>query len=208
MNQAKVSLYIYDIIFMMKNNGFTLAELLISLAILGVIATFTIPKVLNSQQDSEWNSIAKEFAGTLTGALFAIKSSGDLQVGVTESRALMDYVNYTRTLHNVGFDGGSTCHNTFRPCWVLHNGVVVRTGRFLFCQDAPNNAVLFQLDPDYGKPNAQSGNMLEFILYLNGRITTIENRLSGTKQSSWGASCGTGLSGPSPGADPDWFSWN
>lgn len=33
--------------------GFTLAELLIALGILGVIATFTIPKILSAQQDSK-----------------------------------------------------------------------------------------------------------------------------------------------------------
>lgn len=44
-------------------SGFTLAELLIALTILGVIATFTIPKILTAQQASTYNAIAKETMG-------------------------------------------------------------------------------------------------------------------------------------------------
>lgn len=44
--------------------GFTLAELLIALAILGVIATFTIPKILTTQQNSKYNAMAKEVASS------------------------------------------------------------------------------------------------------------------------------------------------
>jgi prepilin-type N-terminal cleavage/methylation domain-containing protein len=40
--------------------AFTLAELLIALAILGVIATFSIPKVLQSQQNNQKQAIFKE----------------------------------------------------------------------------------------------------------------------------------------------------
>lgn len=40
--------------------GFTLAELLIALAILGVIATFTIPKILQAQQNQKKQAILKE----------------------------------------------------------------------------------------------------------------------------------------------------
>lgn len=46
------------------NRGFTLAELLIALAILGVIAAFSIPKVLSAQQNQTYNAIAKEAAAT------------------------------------------------------------------------------------------------------------------------------------------------
>lgn len=42
--------------YIFGQKGFTLAELLISLAILGVIATFTIPKILSSQQNGSLNA--------------------------------------------------------------------------------------------------------------------------------------------------------
>ena len=53
--------------------GFTLAELLIALAILGVIATFTIPKILDSGSSSKHNAIVKEAAGMISGAFQVYK---------------------------------------------------------------------------------------------------------------------------------------
>lgn len=49
--------------------AFTLAELLIALGILGVIATFTIPKVLQSQTDARFKVSAKEAVGVVSTAL-------------------------------------------------------------------------------------------------------------------------------------------
>lgn len=48
--------------------AFTLAELLIALAILGVIATFTIPKILATQQTQQYNAIAKDDIHMIVGA--------------------------------------------------------------------------------------------------------------------------------------------
>ena len=53
--------------------AFTLAELLIALAILGVIATFTIPKILDSGSNSQWNAIGKEAAAMVSGAYQSYK---------------------------------------------------------------------------------------------------------------------------------------
>jgi prepilin-type N-terminal cleavage/methylation domain-containing protein len=52
--------------------GFTLAELLIALAILGAIATFVIPKVLQSQQESKKKAVFRE---TLS-ALYEVMNTG------------------------------------------------------------------------------------------------------------------------------------
>lgn len=45
--------------------GFTLAELLLALLILGVIATFTIPKVLTAQHDSQKKAVFRETISAL-----------------------------------------------------------------------------------------------------------------------------------------------
>ena len=55
--------------------GFTLAELLISLAILGVIATFTIPKILTSQQNSQKAAVTKEVIAMISGAFTAYQQN-------------------------------------------------------------------------------------------------------------------------------------
>src|SRR5690606_28880505 len=46
-------------------NGFTLAEVLIALALLGVVAAFAIPKVLEAQVDHQKKLIWKETLATL-----------------------------------------------------------------------------------------------------------------------------------------------
>lgn len=45
--------------------GFTLAELLIALLILGVVATFTIPKILQSNANSQRKAVFRETLATL-----------------------------------------------------------------------------------------------------------------------------------------------
>ena len=59
--------------------GFTLAELLIALLILGMIATFTIPKILNSQQDSKKKSIFKEDIAALSEIVYFGWQDGSLR---------------------------------------------------------------------------------------------------------------------------------
>src|SRR5688572_24614196 len=60
--------------------AFTLAELLIALAILGVIATFTIPKVLQAQGKEDRYSRAREVSSTLAAVTqkYALENGGCL----------------------------------------------------------------------------------------------------------------------------------
>lgn len=77
-----------------RNSGFTLAELLIALAILGVIATFTIPKVLTSQNDSKRTAVMKEAVATLNNVL----QQGLLEGGVTDSNLGTYYLNHLNAI--------------------------------------------------------------------------------------------------------------
>lgn len=61
-----------------KAGGFTLVELLIVLAILGVIATFTIPKVLQSQTDAKRKAVFREAIAAMNEAFYAGYRSGTL----------------------------------------------------------------------------------------------------------------------------------
>ena len=54
--------------------GFTLAELLVAIGILGVIATFTIPKVLQAQQVDHRKNVFKE----TYAALYDVGSRGKM----------------------------------------------------------------------------------------------------------------------------------
>ena len=53
---------------MMKKNGFTLAEVLITLAIIGVVATLTLPALMTNTQEQQSKTAFKKGINTLTEA--------------------------------------------------------------------------------------------------------------------------------------------
>lgn len=86
--KIKVSAHITDIkvnglnetlgVSMVSQKGFTLAELLIALTILGVIATFTIPKILQGQQNAQRKSIVKETVASFSQIAYEGYLKGEL----------------------------------------------------------------------------------------------------------------------------------
>lgn len=59
---------------MKKRAGFTLAEVLITLGIIGVVAAITIPSLINNANEAEYNTSAKKIYSELSQALLAIIS--------------------------------------------------------------------------------------------------------------------------------------
>ena len=180
-----------------KTAGFTLAELLIALAILGVIATFTIPKVLQSQQSSQYNSAAKEFASMLSGAYQAYLQNNTVTAN-TQPGNFTPYMNYVKvdSATTIDREPGAvpatlSCSGAQFLCLRLHNGgmMLAQTDDLdgNFGGTAATNALWVLFDPD-GKASTIQG--VVFFLYVNGRI------------SSAGAATGN------PAVDPPWFSWS
>ena len=165
--------------------GFTLAELLIALVILGVIATFTIPKVLVTQQNQRSVAIAKEDMAALSGAYQMMQQQGTLSAA-TVPADLFAYINYVRVdsttvVDNDPASGGGTeqCGNPY-ACIRMHNGSIIVADGANFGGTATNNAIYWDIDPD-GGVNGQLS--VEPELHYGGRITT-------------------------HAPDPTWFSWN
>jgi len=182
--------------------GFTLVELLITLTILGTIATFTIPKVIVVQQNGQYNAISKEVVAMISGAYQQAQSVGDVTTNTTPGD-LTPYMNYialstTNTIDNNIQAGGTLTCSVGHPCLKLHNGGILWLDNVAsFGGSNTTNMISFRFDPD-GTPN---GNMaVEFSLYYSGFITSTANRKPNS-YSSFGGPYG-------PGAyDPPWFSW-
>lgn len=168
--------------------GFTLAELLIALAILGVIATFTIPKVLNAQQDSRYSAIAKEAAGMVSGAMLKLKMDGNLTANSTFTD-LLPYMNYvsvdTVSMIDNYYTGGSRdCSVTTNfICLRLHNGAIMRSKPAQTLGNLTTTGFLFfSLDPDGqvtdGTPTGP-GRAVEMYVYTDGAVRTYGTSRSG-----------------------------
>ena len=67
-----------SLIYSAKNIGFTLTELLVSIGVLGLIATFAIPSVVNAMGQSANKALLKESINIIATVAQAGVLSGDL----------------------------------------------------------------------------------------------------------------------------------
>jgi prepilin-type N-terminal cleavage/methylation domain-containing protein len=193
--------------------GFTLAELLIALAILGVIATFTIPKILSVQQNGTYNTKAKEAAAMVAVAHKQARLAGELSAS-TGIDDLTQYMNYVRTDTSTVVDhhqlaGTYTCGSeAAAQCLRLHSGAIMRYGNSIFTIGGTNttNAIWFSVDPDGTSDGTTNGpgKAVEFWIYYSGRLATYGTMSSNTCQSISGTPT---CHNPNPALDPPWFSW-
>jgi prepilin-type N-terminal cleavage/methylation domain-containing protein len=155
-------------LFKGKSSGFTLAELLISLAILGVIATFTIPKVLNSSTSSQNTAIAKEAASMISGAFSAYTLNNTLATTTTPG-VLQQYMNYVSTDTSTTYSTGMVACSASIICLKLHSGAVLQYQvANTFGGTTTTDSIRFNLDPD----GAGSQTAATFVQFYNGRLTT------------------------------------
>jgi prepilin-type N-terminal cleavage/methylation domain-containing protein len=190
--------------------GFTLAELLIALAILGVIATFTIPKILSSSQNGQKIAATKEAAAMISGALLLAQQDGVI-TGSSHGFDLTPYMNYVSvdtsgTVIDATPGTASSVCQASSPCLKLHNG------GYLWFANGPSfggtsslNVVEFRLDPDPTNNTTSTADgplkAVQFTLYYNGFITTRGQVKSGTINSNGGFTLDSSY-------DPSWFTWN
>jgi prepilin-type N-terminal cleavage/methylation domain-containing protein len=174
--------------------GFTLAELLIALAILGLIATFTIPMVLQGSTEARWNTIAKEDIASICGIFNELRLKGlsHTQLANYESRLnfVKEYIGTIDGSADEGEDGIGNINmcisNSSSRCYLLPNGSVVQLRPQFTAFN--NEAIIFAIDVD-GQENPSGDNSLYVYIYKNGRVET-----SGTRDAI-------------PTWDPPWFSW-
>lgn len=92
---------------MNKTFGFTLAELLIALAILGEIATFTIPKILSAQQNGQKKTVMRETVATMMAILHQGRITGNVQSALDS----------TYIINNINAIKICSSNSTTEGCW-------------------------------------------------------------------------------------------
>jgi prepilin-type N-terminal cleavage/methylation domain-containing protein len=190
----------------LSHKAFTLAELLICLAILGEIATFTIPKVLSGQQNRQYNAQAKEAIAMISAAYQKAKMDGIATSTMTPSalKPYMNYVsNYTGLIDRYPTDTSMDCNGGGYSCVKLHSGGVLLFDFDNFGGTGTTNSILFGYDPDGTYSGLTSGNSksLMIFVYYNGRVSTYANIAPGTVTAgAWpGSACAS--------CEPSWFSF-
>ena len=92
-----------------KKAAFTLAEVLITLAIIGIVAALTIPTLIQNYQERAWNTASQVFQRKLGEALRVMNVQGTL-AGYTTTEAFVDelskHIKITRICEN---DDITTC---------------------------------------------------------------------------------------------------
>ena len=95
--------------FVFWSKGFTLAEVLITLAIIGIVAALTIPTLVQNYQERAWNTASQVFQRKLGEALRVMNVQGTL-AGYTTTEAFVDelskHIKITRICDN---DDITTC---------------------------------------------------------------------------------------------------
>jgi prepilin-type N-terminal cleavage/methylation domain-containing protein len=190
---------------MKRSAGFTLTELLVSLLIIGEIATFTIPKVLYAQQNTAYRAGARDAAAAVSQAFFIARSKGgDYNLKGADFTPYLNYVRYDTSTRIDGYYTNATAFkdcSSAQPCIQLASGGMVMFDGNSFGGTNSTNAIWFRFDPDGkytdGTTNGP-GKPVEFFLYYSGRITTSIDCEPNSSNASTTLTC-------TP--TPPWFSW-
>jgi hypothetical protein len=106
-----------------------LAELLIALGILAVIATFSIPKILMSQQTSKKKAVLRETISALNEAFVPACLAGEITEGTfgTYMRSHLNAVKIctTNSMSQGCWYGTDLVGQSATPGVIMHNGAVI-----------------------------------------------------------------------------------
>lgn len=212
-----------------SRNGFSLAELLITVAIVGVVAAFTVPKVLDSTNSStslsaKQTAMAREAAFMILSAYEQYKAVNGTIPESLRASDLTPYMNYAAVLPaSTQLDahantGGtiSTCNATNNTsqdgvCLSLHNGAALwadTLNRFAAPNSLNNRSVVyFRFDPNarYDGGNDGPGMAMQIALYPDGVIRSRANLRSNSTYVAVICVACSQTENSAGNEDPNWF---
>lgn len=151
-----------------KNNfwGFSLAEVLVTLGILGVVAAFTIPTLLNSYQDSQYKTAYKKAFSISNQAiqnlnndylLSPVTGEGDL----TNKSNFLAFMGQFQVVKSCTSNNGTECWNT--------NGEKYNTSY-----------------PNQNSPSFIDNSGVAWSMYWNGASNILVDTNGNLKPNKWG----------------------
>jgi len=171
-----------------KNPGFSLMEVLITVALMGLLAAFTVPQLFmtaSTQNTAKYTSMAHDVALMVSTAYerYKVANTSTTLAMFSDLAPYMNYVKldtggsttYTDPPTGSWLGGNHTCGADFigtNYCYKLHNGGLIWFNNvFYFGGNNSTNAIWFDFDPDAAGP-AQS---LQFWLTYPGYVYTVKN---------------------------------
>jgi prepilin-type N-terminal cleavage/methylation domain-containing protein len=172
--------------------GFTLAELLVALLILGEISTFTIPKIITAQQNKSRVAAAKEACAAVDQVYYQYMLNNTVDPNAFTLEQLIPNINYVQQITNgstvdnaVGYTGTQSCGSSV-TCLKMHTGGILFWFKNLTINAGGGHMPIYY-DPDgVAADSGQTdgpGKSMFCLIMPNGRMDN------------------TGYS------EPSWFSW-
>lgn len=113
-----------------KKTAFTLAEVLITLGVIGIVAALTIPAIMNTTKDQELKSKLKKNYSVMSQAAkqLAYDNGGSLVVAWPAWKGqlmyrLLPYLNYNTYCNDNSYLGSTSIPNYLGYCWANTNTV-------------------------------------------------------------------------------------
>jgi type II secretory pathway pseudopilin PulG len=186
---------------MNTKTGITLSEILTVLIVLGIITSFTIPKLMHNSQQISWNTGAKDAMSTLSQAIQSLRNENKLR-STSSFTDLLPYMNYasldnSSLMNGWTVNGWSVACSAMQHCVRLHNGGVIYGSFWTFGGTSNLHVLQVFYDPD-GRYMADSGAALIILLYFNGLTHTRRYALPSSNSDG-------NIFGPDTTLDPDWF---